>query len=155
MEFIIEGETINCVRVYTDQTSGEEARTVIASFDAQVDRVAPHVAAGLSSEEIKELELWLNDRAELQADLEQKPVEHTILETLPAIIMQAAEALGKAEKIDHITDQKIRTSIASLEEALDKAQSMPGNNQLELDEMQSSEELKDRLDAIKSNLGEK
>lgn len=77
MEFITKGETIDCIRIIKDKDSGKETQINVASFNAGVDRVPPHVAAELFIEEVKELVLWLEDRKKLQSKLEMQSIEHT------------------------------------------------------------------------------
>lgn len=152
MEFITVGETINCVRVFNDPDTGRERKQVVISFNAQVDRVAPHVAAVLSGDERQQLEDWLADRARLQSVLEKKSIESTILETLPALMMQAVEALDTLQTVDLKSYEAIRESVKDLTAALDRAEPHTASRSVELDQMQGNEELKERLDAIRDNL---
>jgi len=152
MEFITAGETINCVRVFNDPDTGREKAQVVISFNAQVDRVAPHVAAALTRDERQQLENWLADRARLQSVLEEKSIESTILETLPALMMQAVEALDTLPTVDRQTYEAIRTGVKDLTDALERAEPHTASRSVELDQMQGNEELKERLDSIRDNL---
>ncbi|MBN0988516.1 hypothetical protein [Amphritea pacifica] len=152
MEFITVGETINCVRVFNDPDTGEEKRLVVTSFNAQVDRVAPHVAAALTQDEREQLAHWLTDRTRLQSVLEEKSIETTILETLPALMAQAVDALDKLETLDRKTYESITQSLRALSCALERAESHTTSHSVELDQMQDDEELKERLDVIRDNL---
>ncbi|WP_299199589.1 hypothetical protein [uncultured Amphritea sp.] len=152
MEFITIGETIKCVRVFDDPDSGKEQRLVVTSFHAQVDRLAPHVAAALTLDERKQLESWLADRTRLQSELEEKSIEHTILETLPALMLQAVDALNTLDTVDLKIYEAITASLNDLTSALERAESHTTTNSVELDQMQGNEELKERLDVIRDNL---
>lgn len=152
MEFITVGESIKCVRVFNDPDSGEEQRLVVTSFHAQVDRLAPHVAAALTQSERRQLQGWLNDRTRLQSELGEKSIEHTILETLPALVWQAVDALDTLDTVDLKTYEAITASLNGLTKALERAESHTTKGSVELDQMQGREELKERLDVIRDNL---
>ena len=153
MEFITEGETVNCVRIYSD--SKGDRRFIVTSFHADVDRVAPHVAASLTPEEINELEMWLTDRAKLQEAMETRPIEETIIEALPAVITQASQAMDKLGELDLGVYEAIRESVISLTRSLDRIERLTTDNEIELRQMPSSEALKERLGAIKENIEKK
>ncbi|WP_428034502.1 hypothetical protein [Amphritea sp.] len=152
MEFITLGETIKCVRVFNDPDTGEEQRLLVTSFHAQVDRLAPHVAAALTPDERQQLENWLADRSRLQSQLEEKSIEHTLLETLPALMMQAADALDTLDTVDLKIYQAIKVSLNDLNNALQRAESHSAKSTVELNQMQDQEELKERLDVIRDSL---
>lgn len=151
MEFITEGDTVRCVRVISGTDT--EKRITVTTFHADVDRVAPHVAASLTPPEIKELEQWLTDRAKLQAALETKPIEKTIVEALPEVIEQAVRALDELEQLDVDIYQALRGSVFDLTRALDRVENLASEKEhIELEKMPDSEALKERLDTIKGNL---
>ena len=152
MEFITIGDTIKCVRVFNDPGTGEEKRLVVTSFHAQVDRLAPHVAAALTYSERQQLESWLSDRRRLQSELEERAIEHTLLETLPALMLQAVDALDTLETVELHTYEAIKQVQNDLAKALDRAQSHTTKRSVELDSMQDHEELKERLDVIRDSL---
>ncbi|MBR9867062.1 MAG: hypothetical protein GYB20_08280 [Oceanospirillales bacterium] len=152
MEFITSGETVNCVRVSDDPGTGREKKQVVISFNAQVDRVAPHVAAVLTGEERQQLESWLTDRARLKSVLEEKSIESTILETLPALMIQAVQALDTLPTVDRQTYEAIRVSVKDLTDALERAEPHTASRSVEFDQMQGNEELKERLDVIRDDL---
>ena len=151
MEFITEGDTVKCVRVISG--AEQESRVTVATFHVDVDRVAPHVAASLAPEEISELELWLRDRTNLQEALEERPIEITILDTLPEVLDQATNAINELGELNKEIYQSIRDKISLLTCALDKIDHLETETKkVKLKKMPKSEVLKERLGAIKDNL---
>lgn|GEM_PF-6186621 len=45
--------------------TGDVGKTVVVSFNIDVDRVLPHMATAITPEEVKQLQLWLDERAAL------------------------------------------------------------------------------------------
>ena len=155
MEFITKGETIHCVRTIKNQDSGKDASIIVASFDAHVNRIAPHVVTKLSPEEVKELELWLKDRTNLQIRLEGQSIEDTILEALPILLKQATQALKDADHLDSMIFHSINERLKELTEALENALQHTVTSRAGLKQMQNSEEQKERLDTIKKDIENK
>lgn len=151
MEFITEGDTVKCVRF--SSTYDEKGSTTVATFHIDVDRVAPHVAASLTPDEIEELELWLKDRAKLHEALEERPIQKTIVETLPEVIRQAVVAIEELGGVNKEVHQAIKHSLASLTSALDETEVLESEKQqIDLEKMPNSEVLKEKLKAIKENI---
>lgn len=151
MEFITEGDTVKCVRL--SSKSDEKASFTVATFHIDVDRVAPHVAASLNSDEVQELELWLKDRAKLHKVLEERPIQKTLVEALPEVIKQAVASIEELGELDKEVHQDIKDSLTSLSSALDKVEILPlEKQQIELEKMSNCDALKDKLETIKDNI---
>ncbi|MAY41549.1 MULTISPECIES: hypothetical protein [unclassified Neptuniibacter] len=147
MEFITEGDAVKCIRVISEKP------ITVATFHIDVDRVAPHVASALSSKEIIELELWLKDRSKLQEALKQRPIEVTILEALPGVLDQAANAISELGEVDKNLYQTIRKKISRLTYELDSIEQFKSKTKnVQLDKIPNSEVLKERLETIKDNI---
>ncbi|WP_415885927.1 hypothetical protein ACMXYO_15020 [Neptuniibacter sp. QD37_6] len=154
MEFITKGDTIKCVRQIKDKVSGKENHITVASFNAQVDRLPPHVAAELFTEEVKELVLWLEDRTKLQSQLARQSIDDTILESLPFILRQATQALENLERLDLMLYCSINEGLSDLSEVLDKTERFTSTHKVGSMKMQNSEEQKERLYTIKKDIEE-
>ncbi|MBY4677336.1 hypothetical protein [Marinobacterium arenosum] len=152
MKFVTEGDKVNCVRISTDPHTGKPVEAVVVSFDANVDRVAPHVAAELGPQEIAQLEQWLQERARLQAALADKPVEVAVLEALPGVLIEARQALATVDRLDGAVYSQIRETVRQLNEALDHFKQLTEGDQTVTRQMQSSEVLKQRLESIKKKI---
>ena len=154
MEFITKDETILCIRILKNKDSAKETRNTVTSFDAHVGRVAPHVSAVLTLEEVKELELWLKDRTNLQSRLEGQPIEDTILESLPLLLNQATKALKHVDHLDSTVFRSINESLTELSEVLDNTKRITSTSKAGLKQMNIGEEQKERLDTIKRDIEE-
>ncbi len=152
MEFVTEGNAINCIKTVYDPETGESMETVVVSFDANVDRVPPHVAASLNPEEIKQLDLWIEERAKLQSTLETRPVEKTVLEALPAVLEEALHALDDIDELDIEVFKDIKRTLLKLDEAINSFQPLSEEETVVIRQLQSSEVLKEQLDTIKKKL---
>lgn len=152
MEFITKGEAINCIRIIKDKDSGKETQVTVASFNAGVDRVPPHVATVLLIDEVKELVSWLEDRKKLQSKLAKQTIEHTILESLPHLLRQATQALKDVDRLDSMLFRSINERLAELSEALDNTERFTATRKAGSMQMQHSEEQKERLDTIKKDI---
>ncbi|MCP4595398.1 hypothetical protein [Neptuniibacter sp.] len=151
MEFITEGDTVKCIRRIPE---GKHVNLItVATFHIDVDRVAPHVASALSSEEIFELEQWLEDRSKLQEALKERPIEITILEALPGVLDQSVSALKELGQLDKDLYKAIRKKITSLTSELDRIDRIePEASKVKLKQIPNSEVLKERLETIKDNI---
>jgi hypothetical protein len=154
MEFITKDETILCIRIIKNKDSAKETRNTVTSFDARVGRVAPHVSAVLTVEEVNELELWLKDRTNLQSRLEGQPIEDTILESLPHILNQAVKALKHVNHLDSTVFRSIKESLSDLSEVLDNTERITSTSKAGLKQMNFGEEQKERLNTIKRDIEE-
>ena len=154
MEFVTDDATIQCIRIVPGHEGSQDTRVVVATFDAAVETIAPHVAAKLSEIEIRELELWLEDRAQLHAELSEIPTEIAALQALPQMITQACDSLGSLKELDRDTYQALMNAVSQLSDALAQVQNITEHDRTKLNHLQDSEELKEKLDAFKQNLGD-
>ena len=152
MDFINETGKIKCLKEI--HTYGDELpkQVEIASFDELVETVPPHVAAKLSSEEIKQLELWLKERENLKEKLQEAPLEKTVLETLPALIREAINALDEIDIIDPDLYKDIKLHLSEFDNKLNKLQQLTDDDTLDQNEMNDCEVLKEQLKTINKNL---
>lgn len=149
MEFVQNGNQIDCVRTSRNRRKDDVSRVVVASFDAHLETIAPHVKGLLKRAEIKQLENWLEDRRKLKA----KPAAETILETLPGLLMQAREAVDQLPVIDERLFAELQLATEVFQSALDaKRGHTSPSKKAELEEMGHSEALKQRIDRIKKVL---
>ncbi|WP_271270501.1 hypothetical protein [Aliamphritea hakodatensis] len=155
MEFITKEETIHCIRVGKNSNLGIENRTIVASFDARINRAAPHVVTKLLPTEIEELELWLKDRRDLQARLEGQAIENTILEALPILLRQAIYAVKYIDKLDSHVYFSIVENLKELSGVLENCTQYNADCRADLKQMKNSEEQKERLSMIKKNIEKK
>ncbi len=140
MKFTIDKEQIVCERRGAD---GE--RSVIVSFDAKLDAVAPHVAAALSLDEQAQLESWFTERRMLRA----KPRWLLVLEVLPAVLESGRDALEAAPQIEEGLYKEITKALDAFRSDLKQLaqKRTPGfGTQLEL--VEESDALKERLSVL-------
>ncbi len=148
MKFELDHNTVNCLRPSGD---GENWK-VVASFDACIDVVAPHVSAVLISDEIEELEVWLRERSKLKHELKTENLDRLVLEALPLLLSEAIDLIDNSSSINIDLYQEIRQSLAQIEsklEALSKTQYNKLNNYSAIDD---AELLKQHLESIKSRI---
>lgn len=151
MEFVRKNHAIQCVRCYQHQ--GREVSEVVVSFDEQLDTIAPHVTAALSTQELNQLRAWLDERQQLRHELKDKPLGITVLEALPGLIQEATEAAQCLDRIDISLHQDIEQSLRLLKTALNDAlHTPPADESQEFDSMQHQEVLKEQLTSIKSKV---
>ena len=146
MKFRIAGSKILCSR--KDQTVEGDAYRDVVEFDAKVDSVPPHVAARLTTGEVRDLERFLADRKQIKAD----PLEINLLEALPELIEEVTDALSSADQLNDDLYERLTTSIAGLTEVLGEVRPRKQGGAASLREMRSTEALKQRLDVIKREL---
>jgi ABC-type dipeptide/oligopeptide/nickel transport system ATPase component len=152
MEFVIDSGKVNCLRLQCDARSGRRQKKLVCSFHENVSRVAPHVAAVLSADEVQQLQQWLDERAQLQAKLQQEPMEKTLLVTLPMLFQQASDALDQVEALDGELYDAIELHLRQLQEKFQRVQARARADAISIDKMQTTDVLKQHLDAIKSGL---
>ncbi|WP_250656568.1 hypothetical protein [Alkalimarinus coralli] len=150
MNFVQTNNAVQCVR--TRYVDGREISEVVVSFDDQLCTIAPHVSAHLSSEEIKQLEAWLAERARLQNKLKEKPLGTTVLEALPSLLQEATDAVRHLDSLDVTLHNQITQSLNLFSEALDSALHTSRHEQSEFDSLQHEEVLKEQLNSIKSKV---
>ncbi|MFQ5575156.1 MAG: hypothetical protein ACE5E0_05990 [Terriglobia bacterium] len=148
MKFTVAGSKIICSRI--DNTVEEEADTYrrVVDFDAHLDTVPPHVVAKLTQGEIEELEHFLADRQRIQAN----PAEVNMLEALPELIGEAAEALESVNRLNKTMYQKLASAVEQLREALENVRPKSDGRLTPVEKMRDSEALKQRLENIKQEL---
>ena len=146
MQFSFEGSKIVCQRV--QQSNKGDVLIDVAQFDAQVDTVPPHVAAQLSSIEVKDLKLFQVDKVRLQAKADHR----TILEALPTLIEKVRDVLICVNQVDEKLHQKLTIANHRLGDALMLVQIEQGKETDSAGSMNADEALKVRLDVITRNL---
>ncbi|TQV77399.1 hypothetical protein FLL45_05495 [Aliikangiella marina] len=152
MRFVTEDNQIKCIRTQL-AADGESTHSVeITSFDENQQQIPPHAAACLSEFEIKRLEAWLAERASLKQKLEQEPVERTILDTLPDMMLQAKQALARIDQVDIELFKRLKKSIRELDEHLDSYHVIVDSPDESIDYLQKTEVLKEKLSNIKASL---
>ncbi len=152
MDFINETGKIKCLKEIHIQGNELAKPVEIASFDELVETVPPHVASKLSSEEIKQLELWLKERESLKEKLQEAPLEKTVVETLPALLREATNALEEIDGVDHVLYKDIKLQLSEFDNKLSKLKQLNDDDTLAQNEMNDSEVLKEQLKIIKKNL---
>ncbi|UZE95794.1 hypothetical protein [Alkalimarinus alittae] len=151
MNFIRTNHAVQCVR--TRQVDGREVSEVVVSFDEQLNTIAPHVSALLSTEEVNQLGAWLEERARLQHELKDKPLGITVLEALPGLLQEATDAVRLLDTLDSSLHNQIEDSLRLFRSTLDDAlHTNHTNEQNEFDSMQDEEVLKEQLTSIKSKV---
>jgi hypothetical protein len=150
MKFVSENSQIKCIR--TMEESNLKKEVVVVTFGHQIERVPPHVAARLSEPEIAALDCWLEERSRLQIALEEAPIGKTILETLPALLLEATDTLDESEAMDPKLFKNIKRSLLKLARRLNDVHALTETEIPDLDTMQNSEVLKEQLHALKRNL---
>ncbi len=151
MNFVQSNKSVQCIR--THQKHGKEISELIVSFDEQLATIAPHVSALLSAKEISQLDAWLIERNKLQLALEDKPLGITVLEALPGLLQEAADAVSHLEQLDASLYRQIKQSLSLFNTALEGAIRSGDINQLtEFDTMQDEEILKEQLNSIHSKV---
>ncbi|MFD2231985.1 hypothetical protein [Alkalimarinus sediminis] len=151
MNFVQTNHAVQCVR--THQESGRTVSEVVVSFDAQLSTIAPHVSALLSTDEINQLSAWLEERKQLQKELQDKPLGVAVLEALPGLVQEATEAVEQLEALDVSLHTQIEQSLRLFRTALNKAsrsEHLEESNQF--DSLQDEEVLKEQLASIKNKV---
>ena len=148
INFVTEDGSVNCVRTVTDTETGDAVSRVVATFGAEVDCVAPHVAAALNPREIRELEQWLKDRA----NLETEPPEKAVLEVLPQMLDEAIAALDEVDELDAGVYQALQEKVSAFSAALEEFSGVSEDSTTNVRKMKGSEVMKEKLEIIKKNL---
>lgn len=149
IEFRTEGESVLCVRI---DTSPPRTETIVASFDASVDRIAPHVAAALTAPERQALKKWLEDRKQLQQTLLNETPEDTVLRSLPALLDEAITAATSTDRINVDTCRDIQRKLETLQSILNQLEETQRHQPPELEVMNDEEVLRQRLSEIRKQL---
>lgn len=146
MRFRVAGNKIICSRRDRTVRDGDPYRRVV-EFDAQVDKVPPHVASRLTKPEIRELRQYLADRARLQAE----PAAENMLHVLPDMLNEAAESLQDVEQINKSTFCRINESLERFKAELQKITPKKGwqaEGEKQKHSMPRSDEFRHRLERV-------
>ncbi|WP_196138193.1 hypothetical protein [Aliikangiella sp. G2MR2-5] len=152
MKFVSNGNQIECIRRVRDLSDGGMNDVLIVSFDQEQESIPPHVAACLSPFEVKKLKSWLHERVELNRKLENETMEDTILDTLPQMLSIAKEALKDIDVIDIGLFKQLKVELREFDEMLSRFRNISKTDTIELDKMQDSEVLKEKLSTIQEQL---
>lgn len=148
MNFTVAGNKIICSRKHKTARNADNFRQIVA-FDAHLELVPPHVAAKLTKHEVEELEHFLQDRKRIQAN----PTEANLLEALPNLLAESAQALLSADELDRPLYLRLCSSVTSLTEALQSVRPRSKGRVTPIRQgMRESEALKERLEDIRQNL---
>lgn len=151
MNFVQTNQSVQCVR--THQQQGRTTSEVVVSFDTQLSTIAPHVSALLSADEIDQLDAWLEERKQLQSELEDKPLGNAVLEVLPGLLQEATDAVRELEVIDMSLRTQIEQSLQLFRTELNKtADSGQIDKSNQFDSMQEEEVLKEQLASIQNKV---
>ncbi len=146
MKFVTTDFSVRCIR---ETEKGDEE---VASFDINIDQVAPHVAAVLFPTEVEELEAWLRARSELQEHLTERPDELNLIDVLPSLLNEASQVLQEHGKIDLRVKNELKSNIAQLSKELDKLAVISEPKPETIEDLGKAELIKAKLDVIKSCL---
>ncbi|MFT7458646.1 MAG: hypothetical protein ACI909_001320 [Planctomycetota bacterium] len=148
MRFETEKNEVNCIRVLDEKDSSKE--TLVATFDAHLDEVAPHIMASLSAAEQQQLMHWLNDRNVLR----EKSIKKIILCALPGLLDEASSAIDKLPAIPVELHKEISLAIGLFNDRLVANRDGISENEYnpELKHMTSSDVLPEILGILKKNL---
>lgn len=102
MDFKLDRNQILCMR------DGQTAP--VCAFDAQLDRVPPHVEAALRPRERAALEAWMSDRQAVR----NASAEQLLIDSLPALLDAGAAALAADVDLDRGSLQRLRFSLRRL-----------------------------------------
>lgn len=147
MKFTVSGSRIVCSRLDTTVPGNDTYRQVV-QFDANVDKVPPHVEARLTSGEVKELEQILEDRRRIQ----QNSPEKNMLEVLPGLVRDATEILNSIEQLDQAMYEQLQVAIANMATALENVRPIHHDGSTTVDRLSESEAQKARLDNIRQEM---
>jgi hypothetical protein len=144
MQFTVAGSRIICSR--RDHTvEDEETYRRVVEFDANVDKVPPHVAARLTRGEIQQLSGFLADRQRISAN----SAERNMLEALPGLLAEAAEVLDSVDAVNASMYEQISSSIDAVRTALEKVRPEESASEMtRIRSMRESEAQKERLRKI-------
>ncbi|MDO6514117.1 MULTISPECIES: hypothetical protein [unclassified Neptuniibacter] len=146
MKFITTDNKVKCIR----EIAGKEQQVV--DFDIDVNQVAPHVAALLSTHEISELEAWLTARGTLQEHLAEIPNEENIINILPELMHEATQALKELGYIDKQVKKELKLRSSELSTLLKSIDTVDESRPKKTNTVGKSESLKEKLDAVKKQL---
>ncbi|WP_067868755.1 hypothetical protein [Neptuniibacter marinus] len=146
MKFITTDSKVKCIR----EIAGQEK--LIVDFDINVNQVAPHVAALLSTYEINELEAWLTARDTLQEHLEEMPNEKNIIDILPELMHEATQALKELGYIDKQVKKELKLRSRELSTLLKSINTVDESRPKKANTVGKIEILKEKLDAVKKQL---
>lgn len=147
MKFTISGSRIICSRKDTTRSANDPYKRVV-EFDAQVDKVPPHVAARLTRREIDELEAFMADRRRIQAN----PADKNMLEALPELLEEATDILDSVDQVNVEMYDRLTASLAALRSALDDVRPADDERLTSLTSMHGCEAQKERLENIKQDM---
>jgi hypothetical protein len=148
MRFETEKNQVNCIRVIDDE-NGNKTQTIIATFDAHLDHVAPHIMALLPAEEQQQLMRWLKDRNELR----DQSIKQLILYALPGLLEEAGNAFDKLPTISAELHKKISTAIESFNDTMAANKNSISDNEFnpELKHMKSYDAMREIMEILKKN----
>lgn len=150
MKFIQKDHSVECIREHGNHDHSSEE--IVASFDEQLDSIPPHVAGLLSTSEINELEHWLDEKHQLRASLDNKPLGNTILETLPSLMDEATQALASQDILDKELYKQIKKSLMKLDLRLSRFHKLSEAELSEFNALEQEEVLKEQLNSIQNKI---
>lgn len=140
MEFRLDRNQILCLR--------DPEAAPVCSFDAQLDRVPPHVEATLVPAERDALEAWLADRATVR----RKSPEQLLIDSLPGLLDAGAAALAEDAEIDRASLQRLRFSLRRLSGMLRTQRPKPAPSEEAPVQMSEDEYLSHQLRELSENI---
>ena len=147
MKFTLQGSRIICSRLDTTVEGNETYRQVV-EFDANVDKVPPHVAARLTQGEVCELEDMLGDRRRIQ----ENSTEKNMLEVLPGLIREATEILISVDQLDYATYEQLNAAAVEMTAALNSVRPIQYQSESTTSKLPEPEAQKERLESIKQDI---
>lgn len=147
MKFTVVDNRVVCSRKDSTVTDEDVYRQVV-EFDAHVETVPPHVAARLTTGEVKELKAFIEDRRRIRAT----PLEKNKLEALPELLREATEIVESVNGLNRQMYENLLASIGGLRSALDKIKPSDEGRMTPISNMRDSEAQKERLEVIKQDL---
>ena len=148
MRFETDENQVVCIRII-DGKDSEITEMIVATFDAHLEEIAPHIASCLSADEQQELQQWFDDRAVLQ----DQSIREAILYALPGLLDEACSALNELPAISDSLYQDLSMAINTFNDTVAKNKESISINidSPDLKQMDSSEALKEILGILKKD----
>jgi hypothetical protein len=147
MRFTVAGSRIICSRCDNTVADGDLHRQVV-DFDARLKTVPPHVAARLTTGEVKQLEEFMADRKRIRAN----PAVKNMLEALPGMLQEAADILDAVDSVNKSLYRELAASIARLDDALEEVKPAPRRGPIPVKGKRLSEAQMECAENIKQDL---
>lgn len=148
MRFVAGDHSVYCMRETQNPHTGQLEEEEVARFNADLEVIAPHVAAALYADERRQLDRWLEERRAIR----QEPKELQVLKALPQLLDEATTSIDAVDQLDEPVFADIARALSAFQLALKKFDDIEPDSDACPRVMDEDEALKERLKELRREI---